>query len=427
MMTREQLHRMVVEIFCLLAISICTIFVINIFAEQKTDARIQQTYSDRFSDVLDASEYSLVSSDFLSQYKDIDSVYEGYDDEGNLVGYITEVSVPTSDGFTVHLVFGINSDRMEITGIKALNSDETDIHVSDEQLEILRNNLIGAQVPLALNSELASEDIVYSTVSPLRGLNDGIFYAQETEAGSDGYIDFVEIEVNNGIITRVNWDAFNTDMSDEYRSEASLTGAFNTSGEPWANQAYNLCHALINLQDPERLAMKSDKTTEIVDGVNCDISDFVKLSEECIMNSRADFDKDDYNNGLIQILGTIGISYETAGITDDNGHIIYSFGETSVFGDGHDTVGKVINPTLFTAIENEYSGDTSEDYFEEEIDSGYEVDEEAPFGGSVDGIPYSEIRTYLDGLSGDNETYNYVITGANTSYKFLKDYLNWVV
>ena len=87
-----------------------------------------------------------------------------------------------------------------------------------------------------------------------------------------GYIDYVEIEIEGGVITKVKWDAFNMDPTTENRSAASLSGAYEVSGLDWATQSYNICHALLEWQDPEKLAMKSDGTTEIVPGVTTNIS-----------------------------------------------------------------------------------------------------------------------------------------------------------
>ena len=45
---------------------------------------------------------------------------------------------------------------------------------------------------------------------------------------------------------------------------------------------------------------------------------------------------------------------------------------------------------------------------------------------SVDGIPMSEIRTYIDGLADDRSRSAALLTTVNQAYKFIREYLNWV-
>jgi len=45
---------------------------------------------------------------------------------------------------------------------------------------------------------------------------------------------------------------------------------------------------------------------------------------------------------------------------------------------------------------------------------------------SVDGIPMNEIRTRIDGLSGDRTRSAALLTAVNQAYKFIREYLNWV-
>ena len=271
-------------------------------------------------------------------------------------------------------------------------------------------------------------------VPVLAGLNDGIYYAQNLEADRSGYIDYVEISIENGFITSVQWDAFNVDMNIKNRRQSALDGVYSVSGLDWATQSYLLCHALIDVQDPDLLAMKSDGTTDIVDGVTVNIRTFIDLVNECIGNSRAGFDKDMYFAGLQEITDSLfAADFESLGIVNDEGFIVFSFEDyPGVFvtedGTGVNVRQKVTgdmtdytSPSavgLYRYNEEGSSVTGSEDGVREDATS-YGND-------SIDGIPISQIKTYIDGIDGRIAATSDIVTAVNTSYRFLKDYLNWM-
>ena len=45
---------------------------------------------------------------------------------------------------------------------------------------------------------------------------------------------------------------------------------------------------------------------------------------------------------------------------------------------------------------------------------------------SVDGIPLSEIRTYIEGLPDAQNACSATLSTINQAYKFMREYLNWV-
>ena len=177
--------------------------------------------------------------------------------------------------------------------------------ISESNMELIREKMTGRQIPIAFVTEENAEDDDSSEHYTIEGLHDGVYYAQRLFDDRNRYIDYVEMEIVNGVITKVKWDAFSTDKTNQDRSEASLQGAYILSGLDWATQSYNLCHALLECQEPDRLAMKSDGTTDIVDGVTCDIRPFIDLSKECINNSKAGYNKDAYMDGLNVMLQSL--------------------------------------------------------------------------------------------------------------------------
>ena len=184
--------------------------------------------------------------------------------------------------------------------------------------------------------------------------------------------------------------------------------------------------------------MKSDGTTEIIEGVTTNISAFVDLANECLDNSKADFNKDAYLAKLSAIIQNQGVSVES--ITDSNGFLVYPFEDLSPFRkeDGSDT-------DLMTVYETTL---TQEELTEEQTEKDADVtatptpsttSEIGPEDGlaqdpsdsiisdSVDGIPMSEVRTFIPGLFYDESKSETFVTTVNTAYKFFREYMNWIV
>ena len=282
-------------------------------------------------------------------------------------------------------------------------------------------------------------------------MNDGIYYAQRLIDDRSKFVDYVEMEIKGGRITRVNWDAFNLDMTTEDRSYASLSGAYEISGLDWAVQSYNICHALLKLQDPDRLAMKSDGTTSIIEGVTCSIQCFVDLSKECINNSRAGYTKDKYLEALNRIYTeTMGTSPDADGVRNKAGYIAFSFEKTPEVYTIYDETGAARGYKNVREIEAEMNGkkiknatptptpppeDVNDPRNEKRTPEGGGEDgyykgsgeDELTLSESIDDLPMSEVATYIYPPSDSYTEARLAIRAFNTGYKFLKAYLNWRV
>ncbi|MCR5615448.1 MAG: hypothetical protein K6F45_04725 [Saccharofermentans sp.] len=471
MMTRSQLRRFIAECVVLLLVSTALIVTGYVLSSQKSDIRMQISLVERFSPVLKASSFTETGGAVLSDYPEINAVYLGYDENGDPIGYVIDITSEAEDGTKLHLLIGFEYENAKITGITRVEDSEDTYQMNPNAFVSITNKLVGVQVPVAFVKEDDSEDINSEQANPVTGLTDGTYYAQSLTDDKNGYIDYVEMEVNDGIITKVKWDAFNIDPTTEIRSQASLSGAYEIPGIDWATQSYNVCHALLQVQDPAALAMKSDGTTEIVDGVTCNIRAFVELSQECIENSKAGFDKDDYMNALSGLFTScLGMSPEDAGVINKDGFLVYSFEKYPsaycIMSDGEDpeiievlTVLEISQnlPEEVIDVDGEEEADTEgEEPAETEITettAETEVTEETepsspantnPNGAedgmisggdndaqtltdSIDDLPLSEIETYI---VPDIQYYSdtrLMVHMCNTCYKFFKDYLNWLV
>ena len=433
MLSRDNVVRFTVEAILFFVLS-ALLVVAGILATNSSEyTRVQSELAVDFAGVLPADSYVPVQSALVEGYG-ITNVYEGIGEDGNPNGYVVEIEVTDHQtGNPLNLLIGIDYNTAALTGLERAPDDQGLSAITDEDISVILAQTLGQQIPVAYGVQRQDTDD-NAEQQVLTGLNDGIYYAQTLSADRSGYIDYVEMSIENGVITMVQWDAFNVDMNIKNRRESSLDGVYEVSGLNWASQSYILCHALMDVQNPDLLAMKSDGTTDIIDGVTVNIRTFVELCVECIENSRAEFDKDMYFAGMREIVDNLFEGdFESLGVVNDDGFIVFTFdGYPGVFAlpdGGQMNVRQKITGDLAdysdfdsTAADGgeqmTTTGRGNEDGIRTE-DSAYDAD-------SIDGIPMAEINTYIDGIEGDIMSTADIVTAINTTYKFLKDYLNWM-
>lgn len=434
MMTRSQLRRVIIDLLLVLVASIIFVAVGSFLSVDKQKQRGQKEYRELFSTVLEADHYGILEHDLIDESKSISRVYLAYGEKDEIVGYIAEVNVTSREGTPLHSYIGIDSDGSTVKGYKMITDDSSGF--KEEDFTGLIVGVTGKQMPVALSEE-GEEEVIFSEYNPPEGLNDGTYYAQTLVKDNKDYIDYVEIDIKDGRIRRVKWDGINLDPTTGSRNQASLTGAYVNSGENWATQSYNICHALIELQDVSRLAMKSDGKTEIIEGVTTDISAFVNLANECLENSKNRFDKDKYIAALGNVLTTIGIDPES--LKDDDGHIVYSFENLDPFRNYNEETGETtymnVYETTLDSPEDVSKIDDSQVYVKDNdvrVEPGSEDGVAGDYNSSIvsesiDGIPMSEIRTFLLNYSESDEIAEVFCSSINEAYKFFKEYMNWMV
>lgn len=447
MMTHSQIKIFVTEAMLLAILSAALIVCGFLWSNDRADRRLQREYKQKFGTVLPAESYTPLTGRVLNDFPEINSVYRGYDKDGTPVGYVFDMTVvlPSDKSTKLDFRIGIDYETSRVTGLMCEDAK------TDRRLKYLETTLKGKQIPVAFRraDTTVSDDETYA---PVDGLKDGIYYAQRLIDDRSKFVDYVEMEIKGGKITRVNWDAFNLDMTTEDRSYASLSGAYEISGLDWAVQSYNICHALLKLQDPDRLAMKSDGTTNIIEGVTCSIQCFVDLSKECINNSRAGYTKEKYLAAINRIYTeTMGSSPDADGVRNKAGYIAFSFEKTpelyTIYDDsgsarGFRTVreieaimnGKRISNSLTPTPAPPHEATPDPKNNSRNADKGAEDgyasgsnEDEQTLTDSIDDLPMSEVATYIYPPSDSYIEARLAIRAFNTGYKFLKAYLNWRV
>ena len=419
MMTHTQLKTLITEAVLLFILSIALVIGGYFISSENANKRLQNLYHSRFDVVMDSASYEKVNSKALNSYPEIKGFYIGYDADGAPDGYVVDLTVKSLYGQDLSMLVALDYENTRIRGL-ALNDndDENAFVISNSDMDMIKEKLIGKQIPVAFVKEEKTDNDDSDKIT-VPGLNDGVYYAQRLYDDRSRYIDYVEMEIKNGVIKKVKWDAFSTDKTNQDRSEASLRGAYLVSGLDWATQSYNICHALLECQDPDRLAMKSDGTTDIVKGVTCDIRPFYELAMECIANSRAGYDKDKYMIGLDMILlhlyqkDSKDLEY-----LNDDGHVVFSFEETpeiyTTYNDDNVVTGyltvmqieaKLRGNTIPDSNNNDDSKDKDDnnqnngsidyDASEDGLNSGNSYDDQI-ITNSLDDLPMSEMASFIE-------------------------------
>ncbi|MCR5592560.1 MAG: hypothetical protein K6F79_02255 [Saccharofermentans sp.] len=435
MLSRNDVIKFTIEGILIAVVSFIVLFLGIISTRGLEYDRRQESYRSEFTEVLQADSYQEVVSPLIAGYSGINEVYEGVDANGAPIGYVFEIEVTDrGTGNPLRLLIGIDYNTAQLTGMMRSRSDNYNSSITDEDIATILEQTIHRRIPVSYGQEGQQSEAETSDQPRLANLNDGVYYAQSLSDDNSGYIDYVEMTIENGVITLVQWDAFNIDMNYKNRRQASLDGVYTVQGLNWASQSYLLCHALMDVQNPDLLAMKSDGTTDIVDGVTVNIRTFYDLCVECIENSRAGFDKDDYFAGLQEVVdGLFAGDFESLGVVNDDGFIVFPFDDYPGVFLSED--GSQLN------LRQRITGDMTDysDFDSASVDGGEEMavtvdgNEDGVRTGdstidadSIDGLPMSEINTFIDGIPDHFMRTADIVTAINTSYKFLKDYLNWM-
>jgi len=464
-MNGSGLKKIVTEIIVIFVLGIVAVIGGIYLSSFRKGEREQTIYIEKYKDVLKCSRYDKISSPILDNYDDINEVYIGYDGLGAPQGYVIDVQRENEFGQQIHLLVGIDYESATLTGVKRLRDESNPIEMDDDKMAMFRKSVIGKRIPVAFTGNISEEDTSVShSEIVINGLHDGVYFAQSVVKDQSGYIDYVEITVESGRISRVRWDAVNVDPTTEDRSQASLSGAYSIPGLDWATQSYNVCHALIEYQDPDLLNMKSDGTTAIVEGVTCDIRRFIDLSEECIDYAHSGYRKERYLADYDVVLKKIfrGTA-ESLNLYNEDGFIVESFDQKLGPFEIKNSDGVVTGLRTIRELAAHYnSSDDDKDKDKDQddkpasptdaadTDSGSKdtADPSADGGlidgaedgvinpdsqsdnsliDSVDDLPMSEIASYVDAVPGAASGSKLAVSCINSCYKFMKDYLNWLV
>jgi major membrane immunogen (membrane-anchored lipoprotein) len=211
----------------------------------------------------------------------IESLNGAYDADGKLQGYVVNSKCVPKKGITyANELFGGRDNASCPKFLRTALQSESGIYSRDF------GALFSGIRPDRTSSDLPVEN------SPKRNTlhfgASGRNYRAELRSGRARYRDFVFIVVQGGRITEVTWDAVQSDGGSN-RAKASVDGEYVLQDNTyiWAEQAYAMQNKLVQVQDPAKIAIKSDGTTEVVPNVSVTVNAFIKLANQCVEESKA--------------------------------------------------------------------------------------------------------------------------------------------
>ena len=172
MMTHSQLKAFITESVLLLILGAAIVIGGYFISSDNANKRLQNEYHSRFSVVLESSVYEKVKSRALDDFPEIQGVYIGYDEFGAPVGYVIDITVESDSGQSLSMLVALDYESTRIKGI-ALNPAEDGAYtISEDQMELIRERMIGKQIPIAFVTEENIEIDENSESFTVKGLHE---------------------------------------------------------------------------------------------------------------------------------------------------------------------------------------------------------------------------------------------------------------
>ena len=405
-MTRAVFRKMIARALTLLLVTLAFLFLMNMVTNQRLESEKQAGLRSTLGDVLSADRYSQISvAPYLEKNPSIQTAYSAFDSQGKILGYVIEVKDETETGEIIAKM-SFSPDGGTLIYLRVLDSTEPGNEDKEIRSLDFTSQFEGIRMPAALIADLPEQNLTSNEYPPVTGLTDGTFREQLDKEDEAGYKDFVEIVVKAGRIVQVTWDATQMDGGNN-RVKASVDGEFVLANNSviWAEQAYAMQNRLIEVQDPAKIAIKSDGTTEVVPDVTVSVNAFLKLANKCIEDSK---------NGIPAPSGT------PSGTPSGSTPAEASTDETSTVQPTTATTGTTAESVAGTAADP--TKETTDSYSGSE-DGVVQNNQGGALPDTIDGLPASEIKTKINEVPGARQSSRIVVSTVNQAYIFLQEYL----
>lgn len=103
-MNSSQIKRMTIEAVVVLILSFIVLIAGNAMTSGQSETRIQNGYSEMFADVLEAARYKEIFPENMSDFEEINHVYQAFDASGKPVGFILDITVESAGNTSLHLL-----------------------------------------------------------------------------------------------------------------------------------------------------------------------------------------------------------------------------------------------------------------------------------------------------------------------------------
>jgi len=418
-MTRAMFRKMIAQALTLLTVTLVVLLLMNLITNQRLEQEKQAGYQETLGVVLPAENYSEISLDLIAEKNPaIQHAYTAYGSEGIILGYVLEVKEETETGYILTRM-SFSADGETLLALRVLDNGEQNNENTEVKTKEFYSQFENKRMPAALLSDLPEQDLTATQYPAITGLNDGVFREQQDNEDESGYKDYVELVVNGGRIVQVTWDATQTDGGTN-RAKASVAGEFvlDDNSVIWAAQAYAMENKLIEVQDPAKIAIKSDGTTEVVEGVSVSVNAFVTLANKCIEDSK---------NGIPAVSATPTGAPQTE--ETEISQATLPAEETTASAQATPAATPVETPAATAAVTADAADSTSTEAAQVTGDSytgsedGIVKNDQGSLSDTIDGFPSAKIKTKIDEAEGAPQLSRTVVSSVNQAYTFLLQYL----
>lgn len=281
----KQWGKPLLSLLAVIAVSVALLFGMDALTRTVIEKQELETVKKAFSGVISGEKWEELKTDGAA---DIQAAYRVLDKDGTLLGYAVTAAVKGYGGeMEVHTALAADASRF--LGLRVGNHQESQGYGSKVTEEAFYGQFVSLSAPASLGGYTGiEEDQAGSSAGTMK---DGSYRAEQASY-SDGYKNFVEITVQGGRITSVNWDAMK-EGSDATKKAESQAGSYvmTEDGPLWHEQAKTMEDALIKAQDPASLTYYEETgKTDAYAGVSVDVGVFVKLAKQAADQAKAGSD-----------------------------------------------------------------------------------------------------------------------------------------
>lgn len=146
----------------------------------------------------------------------------------------------------------------------------------------------GVSITIKEFTDLAVQALAAAPVPKGTYKKDGWFFFRSPTFDNSGYAATALVTVVNGTVVSANWNALHRGGGDS-KFMRSVKGTYKMTGNKqgeWHVQAPRVEAELVKLQDPAKIAVKSDGKTDAISGVSITISEFKTVATEALKAAR---------------------------------------------------------------------------------------------------------------------------------------------
>lgn len=235
--------------------------------ENQRTAAVTETFGELFPDAVRYEELTVSES--------ITAAYRALNAKGEPLGYaVTVVTRGYVGDIEVHTALSSAADR--VVGIRIGKHQETAGYGARITNTLFTDQFADKTPPLSLLG------------SDTGSLRNGTWRAESTEPDNSGFRDFVEITVQDGSITAVNWDAANEDGATKKALSKAGQYKMSETGLEWYQQAEIMEQALLQTQNPAAIVYDQQTgKTDAYTGATVVVSPFITLSARALESAGA--------------------------------------------------------------------------------------------------------------------------------------------